>query len=137
MFCGYSESSLEHWGKEELLDPESADLYLIVMLENMDLTLEECVSMEASEKFCRKFILRPDETIEDLMKRTFLPVIIEDKTTDAVFDPLTVALNDTGKDAEWFSANERDRWRALLLSSKSGHDLVEKLFKFPPDGTSE
>lgn len=117
--------------KEELLDPESSDLYLIVAVKNLDLSLEECVSIEASEKFCRKFILRPNETVDQLLSRTFLLEIAGDSSSEGIIDPLTIALSETAKEAAWFTEDQRDLWRQLLLSSKSGHELVERLFTFP------
>lgn len=117
--------------KEELLDPESSDLYLVIIVTNLDLSIEECVSIEASEKFCRKFILRPNETVDQLLGRTFLLAIEGDASSEGIFDPLSVALSDTAKGVGWFTLEEQNVWRQLLLSSKSGHELVEKLFKFP------
>ena len=123
--------------KEELLDPESADLYLLIIITKPDITIEECVNIEASEKFCRKFILRPGEEINDLLKRTFLLPIEDQAVSGNILDPLTIALTNTAKNSPWLNSDELQRWRNILLSSANGHDLIELIFNYPEDERTE
>ena len=123
--------------KEELLDPESADLYLLIIINNLDMSIEECVNIEANEKFCRKFILRPNEGINDLLKRTFLLPIDDQAGSGKILDPLTIALANTAKTSSWLSSEELHRWRGLLLSSSSGQDLIELLFNYSQEERSD
>ncbi|HTJ51804.1 MAG TPA: ABC-three component system middle component 1 [Cyclobacteriaceae bacterium] len=114
--------------KDELLDPEASDLYLIIIINEISLTVEECISIEANEKFCRKFILRPDESLNQLMERTFLTPVIEASIDEQILDPFTVALRDTGLLEEWFNNKEQQNWRKIFLSGKIGAELIDQLF---------
>ena len=114
--------------KDVLLDPESSDLYLFIILANHDYTVEQCINVEANEKFCRKFILRPHETNEELIERTFLLPIIDKSTDQPIQDPLTSALLLTGEKLNWFDSKMQEEWRTKLISAKSGSDLIDGIF---------
>lgn len=117
--------------KEEILDPQAADLYLIIEIKNNDLTLEQCISIEAGEKVCRKLILRPNEQINELIERTFLAPVEETVSDEQIMDPLTVALRETASTQDWFNANQQTRWRSILLSGLTGAELIDALFDEP------
>ena len=123
--------------KDVLLDPESSDLYLFITLLNHDYTIEQCISVEANEKFCRKFIQRPNESNEELIERTFLLSIADNSTRQAIQDPLTAAFSLTGDEVDWFNKSLQDEWRKKLLSGKSGNELIELLFGNRPEKNSE
>ena len=114
--------------KDELLDPESADLYMLGFHENKTLSLEECINIEASEQFCRKYIKRPEESLEELLERTFLGPIDDIKSNEELVDPLQQALANTAKDYPWLNTEEREKWRNAFLSGNSGADLIDILF---------
>ncbi len=115
--------------KDFLLDPESADLYLFLVLREQDITVEQCINIEANDKFCRKFIQRPSESNEEMIDRTFLLSVADNSTNQSIQDPLTVALTLTSKDVDWFDKPVQNDWRAKLLSVKSGPELIELLFE--------
>jgi len=117
--------------KEELLDPESADLYLLMLTQDFEISKEECLSIEANEKFCRKLILRPEESLEQLLARTFLVSISEPSESSHIMDPLTLALKETNKNFSWFDDSQQGIWRKALLSSKTGQELIDRLFQEP------
>ncbi len=117
--------------KEELLDPDSSDLYLFI-IGSFEISIEECVSIEANEKFCRKFVLRPEETLQQLLKRTFIPPLRHEIVSDSIIDPLTAALSLTAAaDAPWLTSDEQKRWQKALLSNLNGPELVDTLFTAP------
>jgi hypothetical protein len=76
--------------KRELLDPETSDLYMIIVIP--DLPNESCTRIESTEAFCRKFVLRLDESPSELISRTFIAHLSEEESTKEITDPLTEAL---------------------------------------------
>jgi hypothetical protein len=120
-----------HWSascREELLDPEASDLYLIILPQGCDLTIDECINIESSEKFCRKFVLRPQETIDELLGRTFLIPISSADPEGGIQDPLTLALKEIQNAIPLFDEKEQNQWRKLLLTVSNGQELVDKIF---------
>ena len=117
--------------RDELLDPETSDLYLILGPGAAQLTIEQCVSIEADEKFCRKYILRPRETITDSLSRTCLAAIDEIDKESEIHDPLLLALNSTSSGNSWLNSELKEGWKRALLSGKTGDDLIELLFNEP------
>lgn len=119
-----------HWTasvKDILLDPESSDLYLFVIFETDDITLEESLRIESTEQFCRKYVQRPNKTVNEFIERTFLSRINSTKQDAEHIDPLNNALLLTEKNNKWFTKEEQLKWKNLLLSNKTGYDLVELL----------
>ena len=116
--------------KDVLLDPESSDLYLFIAFENQaDLTIESCIHLESTEQFCRKYVLRPEETPEQLVERTFLAPLISSSMNTRVSDPLIAAFSNTGSQHTWFNTAEQNRWQKIFLSGKKGDELVDELFR--------
>lgn len=129
----------QHWSascREELLDPEASDLYLII-IPDYDLTLDECINIESSEKFCRKFVLRPSETIDELLARTFLLPIGTASLEGGIQDPLTLALKDIHNQLPQFGETQQSNWRRFLLTATSGQELVDKIFNNDSSETNE
>jgi len=121
--------------KEQLIDPETADLYLVVLFNEMNITLEQCINLEASELLCRKYILRPNENHEDLLHRTFFHTLSTERDNEIITDPLLAALKKTAESNTWLSLENQLNWQTAFLSKDSGYDLIHKLFesKIPLD----
>jgi len=115
--------------KDDLLDPESADLYFIGAITDTQVSLEFCTNIESKEQFCRKYILRPDESINELMERTFLSTLTDDVIQADIVDPLYTAIQQTGERMAAFSQDQQTHWRQALLSRLTGAELIDELFK--------
>ena len=115
--------------KEALLDPESSDLYLLILFENYENIAEgSCIRIETTEQFCRKFVLRPNETVQQLINRTFLKSITELRKETRISDPLSSALSSTALKHNWLNISEQSHWRKLFLTGKAGCDIIDELF---------
>jgi len=114
--------------RDELLDPEASDLYLITVITGSELSLDICTNIESDDKYCRKYILRPGEDIQGLLSRTFLNTLTNEASHEEIVDPLHTALNNTAKNMAWFTPTIQDYWKAALLSGKTSADLIENLF---------
>ena len=120
-----------HWAasvRDELLDPETADLYLIIAIEDPCLTLEKCINIESDEKYCRKYVLRPKETFCDLLDRTCLALADDLVSNIGISDPLLNALNKASKTNKWLNDHYMEKWRTAFLSGKNGEELIDILF---------
>lgn len=115
--------------KEELVDPESADLYLFTAIHDAELSDELCTNLEASEQFCRKYILRPNERISNMLERTFMSNLLGQQVEGDIVDPLHMAIEKTALKKTTFSESKQNHWREALLSGKSGAELIDALFK--------
>lgn len=111
--------------RDSLLDPETADLYLFLLVDGI--TVNVSLDIEASELFCRKFVIRQDESVEELLNRTFLTQIFSHLEGVTFTDPLQTALFQTGGRHAWFSDQCQVAWRSSILSGKSGSDIAEDL----------
>ena len=109
--------------KDSLLDPETADLYLFIIFENDVLNLERSLRIETSEQYCRKYVQRPNETVDELIERTFLGKIEGGKQSLLTTDPVNNALILTGNKSEWFTKEEQNNWKEIFLSSYTGFGL--------------
>ncbi len=115
--------------KDDLLDPESADLYFIGAVTAVEVSPEFCTNIESKEQFCRKYILRPGETVNDLIERTFLSTLTNDVIQADIVDPLYTAIQQTGERIAAFSQLQQSHWRQAFLSGSSGAELIDELFK--------
>lgn len=114
--------------KEVLLDPETSDVYLFIMWSGKNnLSIEECLRIEANEDFCRKFVLRPSEAIESFIERTFLKKIDASKPLDLGQDPLISAFSGLEQQFSWLDEAEKARWRAAFNSGATGFELFNIL----------
>ncbi len=102
--------------KEALVDPEASDLYLFIVEQSAESRLEACLRVESSELFCRKYILHPDESIEQLIARSLLGDILELNRDFEVSDPLGAALRATSVEHPWFDEIQQAKWRSEFLS---------------------
>ena len=114
--------------KELLLDPETADIYLAIMwTEETQPSIEECLRIEASEDFCRKFVLRPNETKELFVERTFIAKVDAPTPLDLGQDPLISAFSVLEQEFAWFNDEEKVKWREAFSSGTSSFDLFNTL----------
>lgn len=114
--------------KELLLDPETADIYLAIMYSNENQpSIEECLRIEASEDFCRKFVLRPNETSESFIERTFITKVDAPSPMDLGQDPLIAAFSILEQEFTWFNDAEKIKWREAFSSGASSFDLFNTL----------
>lgn len=109
-----------------LLDPETADLYMLISIPS--LSDQECMNIESREEFCRKFVLRHNESLDELMARTFITRLTEEGNSDEISDPLSEALRKTGNDFPWFDKEKQEHWKKRLLSGLTSAELIEQLF---------
>lgn len=120
--------------KELLLDPETSDIYLFILwLNDSDPSVEECLRVEANEDFCRKFVLRPHETIESFIERTFLKQVNTPQPLDLGQDPLISAFSGLEEQFAWFDEAEKARWKEAFGSGDSGFDLFDALITPNPE----
>lgn len=114
--------------KELLLDPETADLYLFIMWTGDNkVSIEECLRIEASEDFCRKFVLRPDESNESFIERTFIAKFNIPTQVDLGQDPLISAFSGLEERFTWFTDDVKALWREAFSSGNSSFDLFNAL----------
>lgn len=114
--------------KELLLDPETADIYLAIMwTDETQPSLEECLRIEASEDFCRKFVLRPNETKESFVERTFITKVDAPTPLDLGQDPLISAFSVLEQEFTWFNDEEKVKWREAFSSGNSSFELFNTL----------
>lgn len=114
--------------RDELLDPENGDLYLFAAIKDESLSLEQCTDVESSDRICRRYILRPNESIGDFLSRSFVAPVMSGRSTEGIFDPLYLALEKTADNHQWLTREEQKIWQEALLSGKSGRDLIDSLF---------
>lgn len=112
--------------KESLLGSENTDLYLFLTF-NGEVSIEECLRIESTEQFCRKYVLFPDEEIPDFLNRTFLQKIIDPTDTAEGEDPLVKAFAKTSEKYIWLTPELRDKWKKIFLSDLTGNELADAL----------
>ena len=57
--------------KDSLLDPQTSDIYLFLTFSS-EVNVEECLRIESTEQFCRKYVQLPEEDVAEFVNRTFL-----------------------------------------------------------------
>jgi hypothetical protein len=114
--------------RDDLPDPETADLYFIGAVTDTDVSQEFCTNLESKEQFCRKYIMRPSEDIPGLMDRTFLSSTTETEVSEEIVDPLFTAIQVTGEKLAQFTTEHQLRWRNMLISGHTGAELIDRLF---------
>ncbi len=122
--------------KEEITDPESADLYLIVHFEEA-VALDVCLRIESTEQFCRKYTLRTNEKMDQFLERTFLNQIKKPSSESFGTDPLRSAFSKVADDNITFTKKEQEKWKDLLLSGLNGIELISELFANPSSNKNE
>ena len=113
--------------KESLLGTESTDLYLFLAFNSM-VSIEECLRIESTEQFCRKYVLLPGEEISEFVNRTFLQKIIYSADTIIAEDPLERAISETVAKYSWLTPEIQKKWKKAF-SDLSGSELVDALLE--------
>jgi len=115
--------------KDILLNPEPSDIYLFLCWdEGLQPSLDECLRIEATEEFCRKYVVHPDESYESFIERTFILTVDNSSQNISGSDPLISAFSDVEKEYSWFNHEKQQKWRDAFSSGKTGTDLIEELF---------
>ncbi|MCK5580006.1 MAG: hypothetical protein KAJ18_01890 [Candidatus Omnitrophica bacterium] len=112
--------------KESLLGAENTDLYLFLAF-NGEVDSEECLRIESTEQFCRKYVLLPNEDISEFLNRTFFQKFIMSES-EIGGDPLEKAFSRTSKDYEWLTSEIQKTWKKAFFEL-SGNDLADELLK--------
>lgn len=113
--------------KESLLDPETADIYLFLVF-NSEVSVEDCLRIEATEQFCRKYVLLPNECISEFVNRTFLQRFDDSSATIEGKDPLENAFSETAEIHSWLTIEKQKKWKNAFLKL-SGSELADELLK--------
>lgn len=112
--------------KESLLGEENTDLYLFLAFNN-NVSEEECLRIESTEQFCRKYVLLPGEKISEFLNRTFLQKINNIDTIDAE-DPIERAFSKTAAHFNWLTPEIQKTWKKAF-SNLSGSELSDVLLR--------
>ncbi len=128
--------------REKLTEAEPYDLYLFLGVLNPPENDGPCMRLEATEQFCRKYVLRPNETIEDLIERTFLSRFENQKEKiEPLQDPLILALRETQSSSPehfWLESRYQNMWKNALISGETADTLIEMLFEeIPQDSKND
>lgn len=109
--------------KESLIGTESADLYMFLAF-NGKVSKEECVRIESTEQFCRKYVLLPDEEIIEFLNRTFIPKLMDSGNTQHSEDPIEKAFLLTSDQYTWLTPEVQKKWKKAFLNF-SGNELFD------------
>lgn len=113
--------------KESLLGTENSDLYLFLSFSN-EVSEEECLRIESTEQFCRKYVLLPEEDVTEFVNRTFLQKLVVSSDTIDGKDPLERAFSATVAKHSWLTPEMQKMWKKSF-SNLSGSELGEALLK--------
>ncbi|MCR1973815.1 hypothetical protein NSA52_06665 [Clostridium sporogenes] len=113
--------------KESLLGTESADLYLFLAF-NSDVSKEECLRIESTEQFCRKYVLLPGEEITEFVNRTFLQKLVNHENIKHSEDPIERTFSITAAKYRWLTPEIQKTWKKAF-SDLSGNELSDALLK--------
>ncbi|WP_312107604.1 hypothetical protein, partial [Lachnoclostridium sp.] len=87
----------------------------------------ECLRIEATEQFCRKYVILPDEDIAEFVNRTFLQKYV-DSTKQNGSDPVERAFAKTVESHSWLTPEMQKKWKKALLSL-NGSELIDELLE--------
>lgn len=113
--------------KESLLGVESTDLYLFLAF-NSDVSKEECLRIESTEQFCRKYVLLPGEEIHEFVNRTFLQSLMNHADIIDGEDPIERAFSKTVAQYNWLTPKMQKAWKKAFINL-SGNELSDALLK--------
>lgn len=111
--------------KESLLGTESADLYMFLAF-NGDVSEEECIRIESTEQFCRKYVLLPNEEISEFLNRTFIQKLESHENILNSEDPIEKAFSVTSTQHRWLTPEIQKIWKKAF-SDFSGNELSDAL----------
>ncbi|MBQ4795450.1 hypothetical protein F9U41_15525 [Pectobacterium versatile] len=110
--------------RDILAEPQTADLYMFMLIDGVE--SEDAARFETDDRFCRKVVLRKQEDIDSFLDRSFLASLTPARGGNDISDPLLASLNSMGQAHSWVEPH-LETWRELLLSEKSGDDIVNAL----------
>lgn len=111
--------------KESLIGTENVDLYLFLAFSN-EISLDECIRIESTEQLCRKYVLLPNEKINDFLSRTFLSFIVDEKKPIDGQEPIDRAFSNIKDHYDWLTDDIHKEWKSYFREY-SGSELAEKL----------
>ncbi|WP_305838878.1 ABC-three component system middle component 1 [Photobacterium leiognathi] len=118
-----------HWAaniRDMTPEPHSSDIYLFLNIKNA--SLEDCNRIEADELYCRKYVIRPHEGLQNFISRTFLALPMSSSDIKELSDPISASLSRTAEKHQWLSHEKQIAWRQILLSQDSAQDIIDELF---------
>ena len=110
--------------RDILAEPQTADLYMFMLIDGIE--SEDAARLETDDRFCRKVVLRERENIDSFLDRSFLASLTPARGGNDISDPLLASLNSMCQAHPWVEPH-LDTWRELLLSEKSGDEIVNSL----------
>lgn len=118
-----------HWAanvRDMTPEPNSSDIYLFLNIKSA--SIEDSNRIEADELYCRKYVIRPHESSQDFLSRTFLALPMSISDIKELSDPISISLSRASEKHQWFSHEEQKVWRDILLSHDSAQDIIDELF---------
>jgi len=113
--------------KNSLTDPETSDLYLILISEQNIFTIDDSMRIESTEQFCRKYVQRGNENPKDLISRTCLASLNVKNDISIQSDPVNKALSETSQKFPWFKESEQAIWKEAFYSEDTGNELMDRI----------
>lgn len=113
--------------KNSLTDPETSDLYLIVISENNIFTNDDSMRIEATEHFCKKYVQRGDENSESIIKRTCLASFSFISDDSIQSDPVNKVFAETSQNHPWFEESVQKIWKEAFYSKDNGNELLDRI----------
>ncbi|GEM_PF-604252 len=110
--------------RDLLAEPQTADLYMFMLIDGVE--SEDAARFETDDRFCRKVVLRKHEDIDSFLDRSFLASLTPARDGNDISDPLLASLNSMCQAHNWVKPH-LEKWRELLLSEKSGDEIVNSL----------
>lgn len=110
--------------RDILAEPQTADLYMFMLIDGVE--SEDAARFETDDRFCRKVVLRKHEDIDSFLDRSFLASLTPARDGNDISDPLLASLNSMCQAHNWVKPH-LEKWRELLLSEKSGDEIVNSL----------
>ncbi|HDS1738275.1 hypothetical protein NPS49_05830 [Pseudomonas putida] len=110
--------------RDVLPEPETSDLYMFLVLQ--DTTHDEATRIETDDRFCRKVVVRQQETPMEFLDRTFLAALDPPGDVEKLSDPLAAAFQALSSAQTW-TRDHIDFWKMELLSSTNGADVARSL----------
>lgn len=110
--------------RDTLAEPQTADLYMFMLIEGIE--SEDAARFETDDRFCREILLREGEDIDSFLDRSFLASLTPARVGSDISDPLLASLNAVSRAHPWAEPHIED-WRKLLLSEKTGDEVVQSL----------
>lgn len=113
--------------KNSLTDPETSDLYLILISENNIFTIDDSMRIEATEQFCKKYVQRVAENPESLIMRTCLAGFSVNSENSIQSDPVNNAFSETNQKFTWFEESVQKIWKEAFYSEDNGNELLDRI----------